>query len=88
MGIGPIKRNMRIILLIKDQRQAETKIALQFGIYDIIFGNFYPNQIKEIIEHPKIFKDISDLYRKTFNINVKKKRFTKNEKANSFFSRN
>lgn len=82
------KRNMRIILLIKDQRQIETKIALQFGIYDIIFGNFYPNQIKYIIENPNSFKDISDLYRKIFDIKIKKRKFTINEKSNSFFSRN
>ena len=64
--------NMRVILLLKNQKQEETKLALQLGIYDIVFGNFYPSQIKEIIEHPKSFKDISNLYRKTFNIKLKK----------------
>ena len=63
--------NMRVILLLKNQKQEETKLALQLGIYDIVFGNFYPSQIKEIIEHPKSFKDISNLYRKTFNIKLK-----------------
>jgi len=78
--------NIRIILLLKNAKQEETKIALQLGIYDIVFGNFYPSQIKSIVENPKHFKDIADLYRKTFNIKIKKKkRIRKN--TNSFFSR-
>ena len=76
---------MRVILLLKNQKQEETKLALQLGIYDILFGNFYPNQIKEIIEHPRSFKDISDLYRKTFNI--KRKKRIRDDRSNSFFSR-
>ena len=65
--------NIRVILLLKNQKQEATKIALQLGIYDMVFGNFYPSQIKEIIEHPKSFRDISELYRKTFNIKLIKK---------------
>lgn len=79
--------NMRVILLLKDKKQEELKIALQLGIYDIVFGNFYPSQIKDVIEHPKNFKDISDLYRKTFNIKVKRKKRIRDDRANSFFSR-
>lgn len=81
------KMNMRVILLLRDRKQEETKIALQLGIYDILFGNFYPSQIKYIIEHKREFKDISDLYRKTFNIKLKDKKRIRNEKTNSFFSR-
>lgn len=80
--------NMRVILLLKNQKQQETKLALQLGIYDILYGNFYPSQIKDIIEHPKCFKDISDLYRKTFNIKLKKRKKIGSEKSNTFFSRN
>lgn len=79
--------NMRIILLLKNQKQEETKLALQLGIYDILYGNFYPSQIKDIIEHPKNFKDISDLYRKTFNIKLKDRQRIRDYKANSFFGR-
>ncbi len=78
--------NIRVILLLKNQKQEETKLALQLGIYDILYGNFYPSQIKEIVEHPRNFKDISDLYRKTFNIKLKKKKGIRSEKTNSFFS--
>lgn len=81
------KMNMRVILLLKNQKQEETKIALQLGIYDLLFGNFYPSQIKEIIEHKREFKDISDLYRKTFNIQLKNKKRIRNQKNNSYFSR-
>lgn len=79
--------NMRVILLLKNQKQEETKIALQLGIYDIVYGNFYPSQIKEVLEKPKEFTDISDLYMKTFNIKVKKRRRIRNDKTSSFFSR-
>lgn len=79
--------NMRVILLLKSQKQEETKIALQLGIYDIVYGNFYPSQIKEVIEHPKNFKDIADLYKKTFDIKLKKRKKIRNDKTNSFFSR-
>lgn len=65
--------NIRVILLLKKQKQEETKLALQLGIYDIIYGNFYPSQIKDIIEHPRSFKDISDLYRKTFKVKLNKR---------------
>lgn len=80
--------NMRVILLLKNQKQPETKLALQLGIYDILYGNFYPSQIKEIIEHPRSFKDISNLYRKTYNIKSKIKKRIRDEKSNSFFCRN
>lgn len=79
--------NIRVILLLKNQKQEETKIALQLGIYDIIYGNFYPSQIKEIVEHPRNFKDISDLYRKTFNIKLQKRKRIRSDNTNSFFSR-
>lgn len=79
--------NMRVILLIKKQKQEETKIALQLGIYDIIYGNFYPSQIKNLIEHPNSFKDIADLYKKTFDIKLTKRKMISNDKTNSFFSR-
>lgn len=78
--------NMRVILLLKNQKQEETKIALQLGIYDILYGNFYPSQIKEVIEHPKSFRDVADLYRKSFNIKLQKRRRIRNDKTNSFFS--
>lgn len=79
--------NMRVVLLLKNQKQEETKLALQLGIYDILYGNFYPSQIKEIIEHPKNFKDISNLYRKTFNIKSKRKKKVADDRSSSFFSR-
>ena len=79
--------NMRVILLLKNQKQEETKLALQLGIYDIVFGNFYPSQIKDIIEHPKNFRDISELYRKTFNVKLSSRKRIRDNKTNSFFNR-
>lgn len=69
--------NIRIILLLKNEKQEKTKIALESGIYDLIFGNFYPSQIKELIDRPKNFKDISNTYKKIFNIKIKKKNILK-----------
>lgn len=80
--------NMRVILLLKDKKQEEVKIALQLGIYDIVYGNFYPSQIKEVVEHPKTFKDISDLYKKTFNLKLHKRKRMKADRENSYFSKN
>ena len=79
--------NIRVILLLKSKKTEETKLALQLGIYDILYGNFYPSQIKDIIENPRSFKDIADLYRKTFNVNIGKLKRIRNGKSSSFFSR-
>lgn len=67
-------KNIRVILLLKNEKAEETKIALENGIYDLVFGNFYPSQIKEIFEKPKKFEDIAKIYRKQFNIQIKKAR--------------
>ena len=66
-------RNIRVILLLKNEKEKNTKIALENGIYDLVFGNFYPSQIKEILDNPRNFSDISKIYRKLFNIQIKKK---------------
>lgn len=66
--------NIRIILILKNEKQKETKIALENGIYDLIFGNFYSSQVKELIDNPKQFKDIADLYKKIFDIKVSRKK--------------
>lgn len=66
-------KNIRVILLLKNENDENTKIALENGIYDLIFGNFYPSQIKYILDNPKTFEDISKIYKKLFNIQIKKK---------------
>ena len=74
-------KNIRVILLLKNEKSEETKIAFENGIYDLVFGNFYPSQIKEILDNPKKFEDISKIYKKQFNIQIKKVRGDKlNEK--------
>lgn len=68
------KLNIRVILLFTSEKEDKEKIetALKLGIYDLLFGNFYPSEIKELIDNPKTFKDISKLYMKTFDLKVKK----------------
>ncbi len=74
-------KNIRVILLLKNEKSKETKIALESGIYDLVFGNFYPSQIKEILDNPKKFEDIAKIYKKQFNLQIKKGRGEKmNEK--------
>lgn len=70
-------KNIRVILLIRNDKNEETKIALEFGIYDLVFGNFYPSQIKEILEKPRTFEDISKIYRKIFNIKINDRKLLK-----------
>ena len=65
--------DIRVILILKNEKEEETKIALESGIYDLVFGNFYPSQIKDILENPKKFSDISKIYKKVFNLKFKKK---------------
>lgn len=65
-------KDIRVILLLKNEKEDETKIALENGIYDLIFGNFYPSQIKNILDNPKKFSDISKIYKKLFNIKLRK----------------
>ncbi len=79
--------NIRVILLLKNEKDENTKIALENGIYDLVFGNFYPSQIKEILDNPRTFSDISKIYRKCFNIQIKRKvkRDIKNKKNNRFY---
>lgn len=64
-------KNIRVILLLKNEKSKETKIALENGIYDLVFGNFYPSQIKEILDNPKKFENIAKIYKKQFNIQIK-----------------
>lgn len=68
-------RNMdiRVILLLKNEKEEKTKIALENGIYDLIFGNFYPSQIKDILDNPRKFSDVSKIYKKLFNIKLNNK---------------
>lgn len=73
-------KNIRVILLIRNDKNEETKIALKFGIYDLVFGNFYPSQIKEILEKPRTFEDISKIYRKIFNIKINDRKLLKKDK--------
>lgn len=66
-------KNIRVILLMKNKKEENVRIALENGIYDLVFGNFYPSQIREIIDKPRRFSDIAKLYEKTFNIKLKGK---------------
>ena len=66
--------NIRVIVIFKNEKQESDliKITLETGIYDLIFGNFYPSELKNIIDKPRTFKDVSKMYKKVFDIKIKK----------------
>lgn len=72
--------NIRVIVIFKDEKkEAELiKITLETGIYDLIFGNFYPRELKKIIEEPRTFKDISKMYKRIYNLKIKKIKMKRN----------
>lgn len=71
--------NIRVILLFTSEKEEKEKIkiALNLGIYDLVVSNFYPSEIKNLIEHQKNFKDISKLYLKVNNIKIPKNKKSK-----------
>lgn len=66
--------NIRVIVIFKNEKEESEliKTTLEMGIYDLIFGNFYPSELKNIIDKPRTFKDVSKIYKKIFNIKIKK----------------
>lgn len=66
--------NIRVIVIFKNEKEESklVKTTLEMGIYDLIFGNFYPSELKNIIDKPRTFKDVSKIYKRIFNIKIKK----------------
>lgn len=66
--------NIRVIVIFKNEKEESklVKTTLEMGIYDLIFGNFYPSELKNIIDKPRIFKDVSKIYKRIFKIKIKK----------------
>lgn len=64
-------KDIRVILLLDREKDEKTRIALENGIYDLVFGNFYPSQIVDILNKPRKFSDISKIYKKLFDIHIK-----------------
>lgn len=77
------KLNIRVILLFTSEKENKDKLktALNLGIYDLVFGNFYPSEIKNLIENPKTFMDISKTYMKVNNLKIPKRRKQKNKES-------
>lgn len=53
------EKNIRVILLLENEKQKELNDALLLGIYDIIFDPFTLYEVKEKIENPTTFSNIS-----------------------------
>ena len=52
-------KNIRVILLLENDKVKELKEALSLGIYDIIFDEFSLEDITNLVKNPKQFSDIS-----------------------------
>ena len=70
------KLNIRVILLFtnENEEKEKIKIALRLGIYDLVFGNFYPSEIKELLDNPKTFNDVSKRYKKLYELKIRKRK--------------
>ena len=69
------KKNIRIILLLENEKIKEAEIAIRLGIYDIIFGTFEISDVLKLVKNPNNFSDVAELYRKIYileNDNIKK----------------
>ena len=68
--------NIRVILLFTNENEdkEKIKIALRLGIYDLVFGNFYPSEIKELLDNPKTFNDVSKRYKKLDELKIRKRK--------------
>ena len=53
------EKDIRVILLLENDKVKELKDALQLGIYDVIFDPFTINDIKDCIDNAKKFSEIS-----------------------------
>lgn len=62
------KRNMRIILLLENEKAKETEIAIRLGIYDLIFGTFTINDVLKLVKNSNHFSDIAEVYKKIYKI--------------------
>ena len=62
------KKNIRIILLLENEKSKETEIALRLGIYDLIFGPFTIGQVLKLVKNANNFSDIAGFYNKIFKI--------------------
>ena len=69
-----IFRLRELNVIFKDQKVENQliKTTLEMGIYDLIFGNFYPSELKNLIDNPQSFKDIANIYKKTYDLKIKK----------------
>lgn len=62
------KKNIRIILLLENEKSKETEIALRLGIYDLIFGPFTIGQVLKLVKNANNFSDIAEIYKRIFKI--------------------
>lgn len=53
------KNNIRVILILEDDKVKELKEALILGIYDIVFDPFTLDEVTEKIKNPTPFSKIS-----------------------------
>lgn len=58
------KKNIRVILLLENQKAKELKDALILGIYDIIFDPFTIEDVKKSVNVQKPFSEVATYIKK------------------------
>lgn len=58
------EKDIRVILILENEKCRELKDAMLLGIYDIIFDNFEINDIKKLVNTPSEFSSISKYVKK------------------------
>lgn len=53
------KKNIRVILILEDERVKDLKTAMMLGIYDIVFDPFTLEEVTNKITCPSKFSEIS-----------------------------
>ncbi|MBP3595799.1 MAG: hypothetical protein IKL55_06120 [Clostridia bacterium] len=64
------KRNIRVILLLENEKQKETEIAIRLGIYDLVFGTFALSDVLKLVKNANNFSNIAEIYRKKYKVEV------------------
>lgn len=58
------EKDIRVILILENEKSKELKDAMLLGIYDIIFDNFEINDIKRLVNTPAQFSSVAKYVKK------------------------
>ena len=53
------EKDIRVILILENEKSKELKDALLLGIYDLVFDNFSLEDIEKLVKVPSSFSSVS-----------------------------